>query len=307
MLCRLALAGAALACLGLPLSADAVNSLWLGTLTRHSTGFQDVLQIDTSGNVLKQVADSALSPNNPSFPITGIATDGSSLYFGDSFGWIRRTTLDGSTVLGSDFWVYPHGTEEDLAWDPLQSSLWRVSHSNILQKIDPVTQNCTEFFVDPLAAQFSLTGHACTESSPIQGSPNGLGIAYGGGKLYVSFCNQGCSGTGGLVEALDPGTGAISTLFSTNFTPGGLAFDASSGSLWVTSVDDFKIRNMSLAGNVIGQPFAQPPQDGQVVGLEFVDPPAETPEPGFLVPLAGLLVALVSKVAGWPRQWLFAK
>jgi len=259
-----------------------------------------VLQIDTTGSVLQQVADSTLSPSIPPSPITGIATDGNSLYFGDSFGWITRTTLDGSTVLGSPFWTHPNGTEEDMAWDPIQSSLWRISATNILQKIDPVTQGCTEFFLDPTATQFSLTGHLCTEASPISVPLFGLGMAYGGGKLYASFCNQPCSGTGGFVEALDPVTGTITALFSTNFAPGGLAYDASSGSLWVTSVDDFKVRNMSLNGAVIGQPFGQPPQDGQVVGLEFVDP-VDTPEPGFLVPLAAGLIALVSKARRRPQ------
>ena len=69
----------------------------------------------------------------PALPVTGIAFDGTSLYFADRVGDFTKRTADGSTILDS-FTVGSGDTGEDLAWDSKRKVLWRIVHTNVLQK-----------------------------------------------------------------------------------------------------------------------------------------------------------------------------
>ncbi|MBV8907271.1 MAG: hypothetical protein JOZ22_26815, partial [Acidobacteriia bacterium] len=287
---RLTLAGVLVGLWGIPAFGDTVDSLWLGTLTRISTGFQDVFRVDTTGNVLTQVSDSSVSGqslvNHDPYPITGIATDGTSLYFADSFGWIVKTTLDGSTVISSPYWPYgpdgncsqtsyPCGTQEGMAWDSTRSVLWRVTAAtDVLEEINPATNAYNGVALS--LGQFNGWG--------------ARGVAYDSqtDQVLVSLCDTGglsnCPATdgSGVVVAVDPSTYAVTPLFTTSFDPGGLAYDASNNSLWVTDISDCnppaslsdttpgvcQIHDLSVNGAALSA-FNQPSQDGYITGLAF--------------------------------------
>jgi DNA-binding beta-propeller fold protein YncE len=259
--------------LGLTEPASA-TSLWLGNDARG-----DVFQTDTTGTVLARLA----LPE-----VTGIAFDGASLYFADRIGNITRRTPDGLTVLGS-FRADTFDTGEDLAWDSTRNRMWRIVHTNLLQKIDPATQS--------IDASFSIPTADAT-----LGTLGGLGIAYDGtrDRLYVSFCSFGCSTTiqDGLVAVVDPDTGTIvDELFRTSgFLAGGLAYDPATDTLWVG--DRLVVRHTTLDGQTLGS-FARPdaPISGFVDGLEFLGP-EPVPQPPVLA-----LVTVAASSLGAARWW----
>jgi DNA-binding beta-propeller fold protein YncE len=233
--------------------AASVGVVWLGNDTHG-----DVFATDTDGNVLHTVAG---------IDVTGIAFDGSSLYFSDRASNFTRRTPDGQTVLDS-FFVSSELIGEDLAWDTNRNRLWRIDHSNRLDRINPVSGMSDFSFNLPTAhAGFSRLG--------------GLGVAYDGSRdlLYVSFCEFGCGNlVQGLVVSFDPDTLAVADVFTTSgFATGGLGYDPVTDSLWVG--DNTVVRNMSLGGAVLDS-FARPQVGGFVDGLEFI--PAAVPEPGAL-------------------------
>jgi len=232
--------------------APARADLWLGN--------------DAGGDVFRTTNSGGVVTDLPGLPVTGIASDGSSLYFADRVGNFTKRTADGSTILDS-FTVASGDTGEDLAWDTNRDVLWRIVHTNVLQEINPATHSLVNSFNIPTA-------------DPILGTLGGLGVAYDGTRdeLYVSFCSVGCSSlAAGLVDIVDPSTGLVSgTLFRTSgFATGGLGYDPSTDSLWVG--DETIVRNMSRAGGVLSS-FNRPQPGGFVDGLEFV--PA-VPEPSF--------------------------
>lgn len=247
----------------LPASAD----LWLGNDT-----IGDVFQTTNTGSVVTQL---------PNLPVTGIASDGTDLYFADRAGDFTKRTSDGSTILDS-FVVASGDTGEDLAWDSKRDVLWRIVHTNVLQEINPATHSLVNSFIIPT-------------SDPILGTLGGLGIAYDNTRdeLYVSFCSVGCSSlASGLVDIVDPNTGTVSgTLFrTTGFATGGLGYDASTDTLWVG--DELTVRNMSRAGATLSS-FARPQPGGFVDGLEFI--PTSVPEPGSIVFLGTAVIALAMR------------
>jgi hypothetical protein len=254
--------GTLLTCLvGMPVEAGVI---WLGNDTAG-----DVFQTDTAGNVLQQIVNVG---------VTGVAFDGSSLYFVDRQGNYSVRTPDGSTVVDS-FFVASGGTGEDLAWDPVRSRLWRVVHNNTLQEIDPVAASAVNFSLPTSHAQFSTLG--------------ALGIAYDSVRdlLYVSYCDAGCATLSkGLVQVVDPNTGTVmGDLFLTSgFATGGLGYDPATDTLWVG--DAGTVRNMSLSGSVLSS-FGRPSPGGFVDGLEFIP----IPEPGSAVLLVAALAGLLRR------------
>jgi len=235
---------------GVPIPAG--GALWLGNDT-----IGDVFETTTSGTVITDLVG---------LPTTGIAWDGTNLYFADPAGNFTKRTADGKTVLASFPQIASPGGGEDLAWDSNRKVLWRILHNPAaLQKIDPVAET--------LIASYSIPN-----SDPgFLGTLGGLGIAYDStrDRLYLSFCSAGCSSFSvGLVSIVDPNTLApntpsnLSTLFRTSgFATGGLAYDASTDTLYVG--DNGVVRHMDRSGNVLST-FNRPTPGAFVDGLEFV-------------------------------------
>jgi hypothetical protein len=220
--------------------------LWLGTLPATVTA------TDTSGSIL----------GTGSAPVSGIAFDGTNLWFSDPFGNLTKRTSDGNTVLTS----FPGGAVEntkDMAWDSQRQRLWRAEFfPPALERIDPATGTIESTI--PLSA-----GSAADPLYPRAA----VGVAYDASadRLYVSFCKAGCATLGGVVAAFDAGTGAaLGDLFSTSaYLIGGLAFDPVTGNLWVGFWNGFNpvIANMTLGG-VVNSSFSR---NGPFVdGLEFI-------------------------------------
>lgn len=255
-----------------PTRAIAAGTLWLGNDT-----VGHVFQTDTTGAVLRTILNT---------PTTGIAFDGTNLYFSNFDGNATKRTADGGTIL--DSFLIPKSPfvccAEDLAWDTTRDRLWRLDHSappgvpSFLRKINPVTEMEEAAFPMPLQL-------------PMFSNLGGIGVAYDSMRdlLYVSFCHAGCSAplTDGIVLTVDPDTGTVlGTLFQTDrFGTLGLAFDRTTDTLWV---GDFAVvRNVTLAGVELSN-FARPPGGGAVDGLEFIPVPA----PGTLVLLSAALALL---------------
>jgi hypothetical protein len=258
------------ALIGLP-GPSFANSLWLGNDT-----VGDVFQTSTTGAVLNQVNNLAT---------TGIAWDGSSLYFADPAGDFTKRSANGAVVLAS-FFVASGDTGEDLAWDSKRDVLWRIVHSNLVEEINPTTGTLVNSFNIPTA-------------DPILGTLGGLGIAYDSKRdqLDVSFCAVGCSSlAAGLVDVVDPNTGTVlGPLFrTTGFATGGLGYDAATDTLWVG--DETTVRNMSRTGAVLSS-FSRPQPGGFVDGLEFIG--TSVPEPGSIV-LLGFGIAILG-LSGFHR------
>jgi len=238
------------------LSLFASRAALSGTLWLGNDGGGSVFHTDVAGNVLGQV---------PNTPVTGIAFDGSFLYFSDMGGNITRRSADGGTVLAS-FAVPRVGIpSEDLAWDPVRQRLWRIEH-------DPATVRRIHPTTGAVEATYSIPA---LDPDPNLTPRGGLGIAYDchHDRLYVSFCQAGCASLEkGLVLVMDPNTGTITgELFRAQGATGGLAYDGESGALWVgsTLLSAIIVRNMSLSGTVLGS-FERPQPGGFVDGLEFV-------------------------------------
>ena len=238
------------------------GTLWLG----NDTG-GPVFHTGTDGTLLGSVVT----------PVTGIAFDGSSLYFSNSIGGTTRRTLDGATVLNG-FSAPPFGSPtEDLAWDSTRNRLWRIDHASpFLVRINPVTG-----LVDQTVAL------STTDPAGLLTPLGGLGIAYDPIRdlLYASFCQQGCASFGtGLIMSFSPVTGASAGLeLRPGFATGGLAFDPLTDTLWVGA--NQVIHNIALDGSDLSS-FTKPGGAGFTDGLEFVP---SVPEPV----TSGLLLSAV--------------
>jgi hypothetical protein len=229
-------------------SVPSGGALWLG----NDSSASPAMATDISGSILGAV----------SAPVSGIAFDGTNLWFSDPFGNLTKRTPDGNSVLAS----IPGSVvanNKDMAWDSKRQRLWRVVFSPpALERINPTTGTIETTIRLP-------TG---TVNDPMYPRA-AVGVAYNGesDRVYVSFCKEGCSTLGGVVTAFDAGTGTeLGDLFSTSaYLIGGLAFDPATGNLYVGLWNGFNpvIANMTLKGAVNssfsrGGPF--------VDGLELV-------------------------------------
>jgi Tol biopolymer transport system component len=233
-------------------------TLWLG-----NDAHGDVFRTDTVGTMLNEI---------PNLPVSGIAFDGTFLYFSDPGGLLEQLTTDGSTLVQAVS-IPSAGDAEDLAWDSKRQRLWRIDHfpasAPTLRKINVATGTIEASYPLPSADPVDFVSLA-----PL----GGLGVAYDGTRdlLYVSFCQAGCARLdAGVVKSVDPNTGTvIGDLFRTaGFATGGLAYDPAADTLWVGSAD--VVRNMTLTGTVLSS-FVRPQPGGFVDGLELVPAPAVT-------------------------------
>jgi predicted esterase len=222
-------------------------TLWLGN---DMSG--DVFATDLSGHPVTDLGN---------LPRTGIAFDGTYLYFGDRGGNIEQRTSDGQLVLKSFNIPISGCCAEDLAWDTKRQRLWRIDHGDVLHEIDINTGTNDRSFLLPT-----------TDPAGILTPLGGLGIAYDPGRdlLYVSFCQQGCVLNGqGLVETVDPSTGNVTgVLFrSTVGLTAGIGYEADDDSLWIGDVG--VVHHFSRSGAVLSS-FNRPQPGGPVDGLEFI-------------------------------------
>ncbi len=225
--------------------------LWLGNDSPAGRGAH-LYAVDTNGAVLRTLSDLGVS---------GIAFDGSSLYF-NSESTITRRSLDGATVLET-LHVASTNNSEDLAWDCRRQRIWRIDHDNRLRRIDPLTRAQDQVFVLPPSDPAGV-------ATPLAG----LGVAYDAKRdlLYVSFCKAGCDFTsfpGGVIMKVNPGTGAVTgQLFRTanGIHTAGLAYEPATDTLWVGDLN--VVRRMTLSGAVVST--IPTPVSAFVDGLEFV-------------------------------------
>jgi RHS repeat-associated protein len=237
------------------------KTLWIG----NDEG-GDTFQTDLSGHVLADIRG---------LGTTGFAYAGSALFFGKRSGEVQERTPNGQEVIRT-FSLPPDNPSEDMAWDCKRHKIWRIGHDNKLREFDPTTGAEEKTFSLP-------TTDPTGELTPL----GGLGVAYDGKRdvLYVSFCQQGCTGLeAGLVEIVDPETGAVKgTLFrAAGFKTGGLAYEPDDDTLWVGS--NALVRHITLSGEVLSS-FARPQPGGFVDGLEFSPTPATKPPSGVNAPL----------------------
>ena len=226
-----------------------------------------------SGGALWQGNDSSALPatatdipgsmlGTVSAPVSGIAFDGTYLWFSDPFGNLTKRTSDGNRVLAG----YPGSVvanNKDMAWDSKRQRLWRTEFfPPALERINPATGTIETTIPLPVGSVIDpLYPRAA------------VGVAYNAesDRIYVSFCKEGCGTLRGVVAAFDAGTGAaLGDLFSTSaYLIGGLAFDQATGTLCVGLWNGFNpvIANMTLKG-VVNSSFSR---GGPFVdGLELV-------------------------------------
>ncbi len=225
--------------------------LWLGN--NSSSSPEMTTASNNAGSMLGTV----------SAPASGMAFDGTNLWFIEAFGNLTKRTPDGNTVLAS-FPGAAVANNADMAWDEKRGRLWRTESSPpALERINPETGAIDATFPLPLGRSGDPTYPRAA-----------VGVAYDAAtdRLYVSFCKVGCSALNSVVAAFDAGTGAsLGDLFSTSaYLIGGLALDPVGGNLWAGLWNGFNpvIANMTLAG-VVNSSFSKggPFVDGlEVVG-----------------------------------------
>src|SRR5262249_19463679 len=133
--------------------------------------------------------------------VTGIAWDGSNLFFVDRTGYFTKRSADAQTVLEA-FAIPSTEVGVDMAYDSKRKVLWRLSHRpTAVEQIDPNSHLLLRAFRLP-------QNDPLPDSQGGLGSIGPLGIAYDPtrDKLYVSFCASGCKDgvVGGIVDSLDP-------------------------------------------------------------------------------------------------------
>jgi len=231
-------------------SVPSGGALWLGNNASELSA--TATATDISGSMLGTV----------SAPVSGIAFDGTHLWFSDPFGNLTKRTTDGNTVLAG-FPGSVAANNTDMAWDSKRQRLWRAEFfPPALERINPATGTIEATIALPVGSP----------ADPLYPRA-AMGVAYNAesDRIYVSFCKERCGTLGGVVAAFDAGTGAaLGDLFSTTaYLIGGLAFDPATENLCVALWNGFNpvMASMTLRGAVNssfsrGGPF--------VDGLELV-------------------------------------
>src|SRR5262249_46334590 len=118
------------------------DSLWLGN--NHETN-----ALNVNANVYNMSTNGAIMGEVDAIAVTGIAWDGSNLFFSDHTGYFTKRSADGQTVL--DTFVIPSTTlGEDLAYDSKRQVFWRVAHKPpTLEQIDPNSHLLLRVFAFP--------------------------------------------------------------------------------------------------------------------------------------------------------------
>lgn len=230
-------------------SVSSAGVMWLGN--NSSTSPATAVAIDTSGSML----------GTASAPVSGIAFDGTNLWFSDAFGNLTRRTSDGNAVLAS-FPGSVSANNKDMAWDSKRQRLWRVQFSPpALERINPATGTIEATIPLPAGSVIDWLYPRAA-----------VGVAYDAqsDRLYVSFCKGGCETLGGVVSAFDATAAPLGDLFRTSsYLIGGLAFDPVNRTLGVGLWNGFNpvIANITLKG-VVNSSFSR---EGLFPdGLEFI-------------------------------------
>lgn len=197
------------------------------------------------GNVEYHTTTTGTVLNTINEDITGVATDGTSLFVSNPFtGGVERKTLDGQTQTGSFVVPFRTSFSEDMSWDPKRQQLCRVEHSSPSITCFDRAGNVKSSFLLPTSDPSGLI------TSPL----GALGVAYDSKRdqIDISFCPAGCSGDQGVVIAFNPDTMAmIGPLFNNGASLlGGLGYDPGTDTLWVGTLDSdgFEVTNYTRGG-----------------------------------------------------------
>ena len=221
--------------------SSTTDVLWLGNdgPPPPNPQTESVFHLSTAGDVLLPIL--------PNVSATGIAFDGTVLYFNND-GLLAKRDLNG-TLLADVVVAPPKAGEnsEDLAFDVSTSLLWRMDNFDP-DGPDGGSPKVTKF--DPLTGVVANTFYVSPENTllPPGGVQwGGLGIAHdqAGNRLFLSFEVDSEPFQVGVVLVWDLSTKAKSVLFQTaGFQTGGLDYDPETQTLWIGDADF--VRHVSL-------------------------------------------------------------
>jgi PEP-CTERM motif-containing protein len=251
------------------------DSLWLGN---DSGPAVPAYHVSTTGAILGSFTQGT----------TGFAFDGALVYSSDPFGGaITRRLNDANGTFVSSFSVAGGALTEDMAWDSTRNRLWRTDHQGNVMRIDPVAGTSDAFHPLPT-----------TDPGGLLTPMGAIGLAYDPSRdlLYISFCQTGCTKTGGVVFEMNPNTGALGNeLF--RIGPGiigGLAYESATDTLWMGTGFDgnpHQVRHVQRDGTLISS-FNTPGFFAD--GLELIPSENPVPEPSFYTLIALGLVAILT-------------
>ena len=221
--------------------AAPTDVLWLGNdgPPPPNPQTESVFHLSTAGDVLL--------PTLPNVSATGIAFDGTFLYFNND-GVLAKRDLNG-TLLADVFFPPPKAgaNSEDLAYDISTGLLWRMDNFDPDGPGDGAPK-VTKF--NPLTGVVDNTFHVAPAVPLLPPGGvrwGGLGIAHdqAGNRLFLSFQAEPAPIQYGVVLVRDLTTGATDVLFqTTGFQTGGMDYDPDTQTLWIG--DAGFVRHISL-------------------------------------------------------------